>query len=139
MKSQKTPDGSSSAGSYAKYMKANALGKAGEQLAVKYLEDEGYLIVERNYRAGKHEIDIIAHKENELVVVEVKTRTDNDVIEPEEAVDHRKRQSLIWAANSYVQEKEISEQVRFDIIAIITKDEKTEIRHIKDAFNVLNY
>ena len=126
-------------GSYAKHIKANALGKTGEQLAVKYLEEEGYLIVERNYRSGKHEIDILAHKDNELVVVEVKTRTGNDVIEPEEAVDHRTRQSLILAANSYVQQKEITEQVRFDIVAIVIKDDKTEIRHVKDAFNVMNY
>lgn len=119
--------------------KANALGKAGEQEAMEYLMKNDYMILERNYRAGKHEIDIIAFKDDEIVVVEVKTRSGNEVLEPEEAVDHRKRQMLIWAADKYVREKNRQEGVRFDIISIIEGKEGRELRHIKDAFNVMSY
>ena len=121
----------------ARHNDASILGAYGEQAATRYLEDNGYLIVERNYRAGKHEIDIIAFKDNELVVVEVKTRSGNDIVEPEEAVNHKKRQSLIYAANAYVQQKNRHESVRFDIITVIKKEGTTEIKHIKEAFNVL--
>lgn len=119
--------------------KAKALGAAGEQAAVEYLQKEDYLILERNYRAGKHEIDIIAFKDNEVVVIEVKTRSGNEVIEPEEAVNHRKRQMLIWAADNYVREHNRQEPVRFDIISIINGKNGKEIRHLRDAFNVMSY
>ena len=122
-----------------KRQKANALGAMGEQTAVEYLEEEGYLILERNYRAKRHEIDIIAYKDNEIAIVEVKTRSNNNITEPEEAVDHRKRQMLIWAADKYVCTHERQEPVRFDIISIVTNNGKTEIHHIKNAFNVLSY
>lgn len=119
--------------------KAKALGKSGEQEAVEYLQKNDYLILKRNYRAGKHEIDIIAFKDDEIVVVEVKTRSGNNVIEPEEAVNHRKRQMIIWAADKYVSENNRQEPVRFDIISIIEGSEGHEIRHLKDAFNVMSY
>ena len=119
--------------------KAKALGAAGEQEAVEYLQKNDYLILERNYRAGKHEIDIIAFKDDEIVAVEVKTRSGREVIEPEEAVNHRKRQMLIWAADKYERENNRQEPVRFDIISIIEGNEGREIKHLRDAFNVMSY
>ena len=74
-----------------------------------------------------------------LVVVEVKTRSDDELVAPEEAVDHKKRQSLIWAANDYVLRHNRQEQVRFDIITLVKTGEKTELHHIEDAFNVFCY
>lgn len=118
---------------------ANALGVLGEQMAARYLEDNGYMIVERNFRAGKHEIDILALKDGQLVVVEVKTRSDDELVAPEEAVDHKKRQSLIWAANDYVLRHNRQEPVRFDIITLVKTGEDTELHHIEDAFNVFCY
>ena len=138
----KTKDDSSTQsdlGSVAKQRKAKALGTAGEQEAVEYLERNNYLILERNYRAKRYEIDIIAFKDDEIVVVEVKTRTGNEIIEPEEAVNHRKRQMLIWAADKYVHEKNRHEPVRFDIISIIEGNNGPEIKHLKNAFNVMSY
>lgn len=122
-----------------KVHQAHELGKEGEQLAVKYLEEQGYLILERNFRAGRHEIDIIAMKDDEIVMVEVKSRTDDNVIEPEEAVNHKKRHSLILAADSYIRQRKRNEQVRFDIITVLKKDAESELKHIENAFNVLSY
>ena len=67
--------------------KHNDLGKAGENAAVAYLEQKGYLIRNRNWRKGHFELDIVAAKDNELIVIEVKTRSNTLFAEPEDAVD----------------------------------------------------
>ena len=67
--------------------KHNELGKAGENAAVTYLEQQGYIIRDRNWRKGHFELDIVATKEQELIVVEVKTRSNTQFAEPEDAVD----------------------------------------------------
>ena len=93
-------------------------GKLGEQMAVRYLEDKGYTILERNYRRWHLEIDLIALDRDELVVVEVKTRADDSVFSPEDAVDHRKRLALIRLANEYVKTHNRTENIRLDVLAI---------------------
>ncbi|MBR1765578.1 MAG: YraN family protein [Bacteroidales bacterium] len=118
---------------------AKELGSTGEQIATRYLEDKGYTILERNYHAGKHEVDIITLHEGMIVVVEVKTRTDTQISNPEDAVDHRKRGYIIRVINQYMATHNRSEEVRFDVLSIVYKDHKPDIRHITDAFNILNY
>ena len=71
-------------------------------MATKYLVDQGYVILDRNYRKGHQEADIIALDNDELVIVEVKTRSGDTWFAPEEAVDHRKRRNLIRVANNYI-------------------------------------
>ena len=82
------------------------LGKLGEELAVECLINKGYQILERNWRAGHKEIDIIALYDNTLVVVEVKTRKTDDYGEPDISVGTMKQQMLIWAADAYVRYKQ---------------------------------
>ena len=118
---------------------AHDTGVLGEEVAARYLTDKGYVIVEKNYRKGKYEIDLIAYKDGELVVVEVKTRSAANVILPEEAVDHRKRKALIRIANEYVQSHNRSEAVRFDIVSIVKSGSNTEVRHLENAFNIMCY
>ncbi len=119
--------------------KAKDFGVLGEQMATRYLEDHGFVILDRNYRKGHLEADIIALDHGELVIIEVKTRSNNIWFAPEEAVDHRKRQNLIKVANNYILRHHRKESVRFDIITIISNDKGTEIKHIKDAFNVMQF
>ncbi len=118
---------------------AMAYGVTGEQIATRYLEDHGYVILDRNYRHLHKEVDIIALDHGELAVVEVKTRTSDTLVSPEQAVDHRKRQNIIRAANDYVRRNHRTEPVRFDIIAIVGSGADAEIRHTKNAFNVMNF
>lgn len=118
---------------------AKELGETGEQMAARYLEDHGYVILDRNYRRGHKEVDIIALDHGELAVVEVKTRTSEGVFAAEQAVDHRKRQNIIRVANNYVRRYHRTEPLRFDIIAIVGSGATAEIRHTKNAFNVFNY
>ena len=110
------------------------LGKLGEDLAAEYLIKKGYQILERNWRSGHKEIDIIAQKDDILVIVEVKTRTSDDYGEPNIAVDKHKQRMLIWAADAYVRYKNLNVDVRFDIISIVFTSGEPEIEHIEDAF-----
>lgn len=112
------------------------LGKTGEDLAAEYLIKKGYQILERNWRSGHKEIDILALKDDTLVVVEVKTRKTNDYGEPDIAVGAYKQQMLIWAADAYVRFKNLDVDVRFDIISIILNGTDQTIEHIEDAFVV---
>ena len=116
---------------------ALAFGKMGEQMAAKYLTDNGYVILEHNYRRGHLEIDLIALDGDELVIVEVKSRAYDTILHPEEAVDHKKRLNLIRLANEYVKTHGRKENVRFDIVSIVSNANGTEIKHLKNAYNVM--
>lgn len=112
----------------------NELGKAGEDAAVAYLERNGYLIRHRNWRKGHFELDIVAVNENELVVVEVKTRSNTQFAEPEDAVDLPKIKRTVRAADTYMKLFQIDIPVRFDIITVIGNKGHFKIEHIKEAF-----
>ncbi|MDG1160469.1 MAG: YraN family protein [Flavobacteriaceae bacterium] len=110
------------------------LGNKGEQLAVNYLINKGYKIVERNWRFQKAEIDIIATKDKILISVEVKTRSTNDFGNPQDFVTPKKIKLMVSAMNEYILNKDLDIELRFDIVAI-TKDKSSfDIQHFKDAF-----
>jgi putative endonuclease len=110
------------------------LGKTGESMAASYLEEKGYRILERNWRWGKEEIDIIALHDNFVVIVEVKTRSSNIFAEPEASVTKSKQRILVRAANAYMNYRRRQGEVRFDIISIIVGKEGSELHHLVDAF-----
>ena len=113
----------------------NELGALGEQIAVDYLIERGYQIIERNWSNGHKEIDIVAKDDDTIVIVEVKTRRSTYLVEPETAVDVFKQRNLIWAANSFVNRFQYDNDVRFDIISIvIDRNNEKKIEHIEDAF-----
>lgn len=112
----------------------NTLGKKGEDVAAKFLADNGYTILERNWVGERHEIDIIASVNGFIVFVEVKTRSSAQWGNPENAVSEPKIKRMVAAAHHYLQTNETDLQVRFDVIAIITNKRQTEITHIEDAF-----
>ena len=112
----------------------NELGKKGEDLAVEYLKQNGYKILDRNWTFQKAEIDIIAEKESILAVIEVKTRSSLSFGLPQDFVKPKKIQLLVKAVNAYINDRKIDIEVRFDIIAIHKKKESFAIEHITDAF-----
>ena len=114
-------------------------GQTGEQMAARFLTDLGYIILEHNYRRGHLEIDLIALDGDDLVIVEVKSRAYDNILQPEEAVDHKKRQALIRLANEYVKSYNRKENVRFDIVSIVSNANGNEIRHLKNAYNVMSF
>jgi putative endonuclease len=110
------------------------LGKTGEEFAVKFLSEKGYAIVDRNWRWGRHEIDIIARHGTTIVIIEVKTRKTEWDCEPESAVVPRKQKILVAAANAWVRYRKQPGEVRFDVITVIIGSAKHTINHITDAF-----
>jgi putative endonuclease len=110
------------------------LGKAGEEIAAEFLEKKGYHILERNWKFGKNEIDIIARDGNSIVIAEVKTRSSNFFTEPETAVTRDKQRILVRAANAYMNYRKQFGEVRFDVIAILIHPESQQVNHIVDAF-----
>ena len=112
----------------------NDFGNLGEELAVNYLIEKGYEILERNWRNIHKEIDIIAKDGKDLVIVEVKTRQNDENGEPDLAVTRQKQTRLISAANAYLFQNKLDINTRFDIISIVMKDNSPVINHIEDAF-----
>ena len=113
----------------------NETGKSGEERAAEYLLARGYVVRDVNWRNGKYELDIVACKDNVLVVVEVKTRTSLEFMRPEEAVTPAKCRRIIDAADAYVRHFDLPHEVRFDVIALVKKPDGTyDVDHIEDAF-----
>ncbi|MDR0971702.1 MAG: YraN family protein [Bacteroidales bacterium] len=110
-----------------------SFGDKGERIALEYLIEKKYLILETNYKSGRNEVDIIAKHRGDIVFIEVKTRATEVFIHPEEAVNLEKQRSIISVANNYILKNNIFANARFDIISIIL-NEKIEINHIENAF-----
>jgi len=112
------------------------IGSKGEEIAVEFLKDRGYRIVARNYKTPIGEIDIIAEDRGTLVFIEVKTRSNNFFGYPFEAVDAKKQHKLKNLALLYLKKQKRDCAVRFDVLSIRISDDKKDIEHIKDAFEV---
>lgn len=112
--------------------KSKIKGKYGEDLAVSYLEESGFEILERNYRHSKSEIDIIALLNNCLLVfVEVKIRNNQAFGPPESFVSPNQQRKILEAADEYIHGINWHKDIRFDIISIY----KGETLHFEDAFH----
>ncbi len=114
--------------------KSYELGLQGERYAKTYLKAKKYTILEERWRFGKAEIDIIALKNNILHIVEVKTRSGDEVALPEEAVTFKKKKLLMEAANEYAIQHQLEVEVQFDIISLIKKNDHWNMNYIPDAF-----
>ncbi|MDR0865307.1 MAG: YraN family protein [Candidatus Symbiothrix sp.] len=112
----------------------NVLGKDGESAAIAYLKENRYQILHTNWHRGHFELDIVAKTEDELVVIEVKTRSGGSITHPEDAVTNQKIRNIVSATDFYIKYFDIDLPVRFDIISVIGKQPDFEIDHIEDAF-----
>ena len=109
-------------------------GNQGEEAAEQYLIRQGFRILKRNWRHLHLEIDLLAMDGEMLVVVEVKTRGRIDFGDPQSFVTKTKQKKLIRAANYYITENDFNGETRFDVIAVLKRNEVFEINHIPDAF-----
>ena len=112
----------------------NKLGHEGEAIAVDYLKKKGYAIRALNWRHRQYELDIVAQSGNELVIVEVKSRSVNHLVFPEEAVSKRKIRHLVSGADAYIKMNDIAFPVRFDVLTVVMGRGEPVIDHIEDAF-----
>ncbi len=110
------------------------IGKRGEAVAIEHMVKQGYEILATNWQSNHQEIDIIARKDNVLVIVEVKARSTNYFGEPEVFVTIQKQRMLIKAANHYLSKENLHLEVRFDIISVLFRQDEHKLKHIEDAF-----
>ena len=113
----------------------NETGKKGEAVARSYLEINGFSILHTNWRYRRYELDIVASNGRELVVVEVKTRSKNHLLDPEESINYHKIRHITAATDVYIRKYGIDLPVRFDVLCL-TKDKQsfTVEKHYEDAF-----
>ncbi len=111
------------------------IGKQGEELAVQYLLGRNWTILERNWRSGHREVDIIAETGDEVIIVEVKARKRLGAERLEEHITRQKQKSLIRSAEAYLKLKQLDKEVRFDVILLTGEPGDFRLEHIEDAFS----
>jgi putative endonuclease len=119
-----------------RWNRAHAWGRRGEDIAHRFLREQGFQVVARNYRTanGSAEVDLIAWEGSTIVFVEVKTRGTDEFGAPEEAVDVEKRRHIQRGAADYLRRAELSwNAARFDIVSVVV-GQKTQVTHFRDAF-----
>ena len=110
-------------------------GKLGEDIAVNYLKQNGYVILDRNFECRQGEIDIIALDKKEIVFIEVKTRTSNKYGTPSEAVNKIKQKHMLQTIKYYLYIRNLSDEfIRIDVIEVYIKNNVYKVNHIKQAF-----
>lgn len=120
-------------------MEVNSIGigndicKKGEKLAKEYLEQNKYKILTTNFYCRQGEIDIIAKKEDTVIFVEVKTRSNTAYGKPADAITEKKKIRMLKAINYYLYKYDVREYVRIDAIEVSFKENKWNINHIKNA------
>lgn len=115
----------------------NPIGIAGETEAARLLEEKGFRVVERNWRMGHLEVDLIAESKQEIVFAEVKARTTTyGGILPEEYVDENKKRRMVAAANAYIKHRKLEKNPRFDVIGIIVDPATLKINYCNHLENV---
>ncbi len=113
----------------------NEIGKRGEEIAEALLREQGFTILENNWRFRRLEVDLIAMEENVLVFVEVKTRSNDYFGKPEDFVDKKKERHLAQAAAGYMHQIGHDWAIRFDVVSVLLKNEdEWEAELIRDAF-----
>lgn len=116
--------------------KKQVTGKKGEQLAVGYLELAGYQILERNWRSGRTEIDLIADKGSVLHFIEVKARRSRRYGWPEEYITRRKVTRMIKAAEAYLETLHILRPAQLDVLSILLSEGEPPVFWlIEDVFD----
>ena len=111
------------------------LGSQGEDIAAKYLQGQGYKILQRNFRNRYGEIDIICEREQTVIFVEVKTRTNTSFGSPEESITKTKQQHIHTVALNFLATHPYPfEEIRFDVIGILMEGSEPRLNHLVAAF-----
>ena len=112
----------------------NELGKKGEEFALQYLLQKGCRLIECNWRYKHEEVDLIVMDDDELVFVEVKTRSAAEHASADDVISNAKIRHLIEAAEQYVMSHKLDVESRFDAIVLVAKGPSFELEHIRSAF-----
>ena len=114
-------------------MKRNDTGRAGEEAALKYLQDMGMTLLARNWRSGHYELDIVMEYGDSIRIVEVKSLDERDGFDPAMNVTAAKCRKLVAAARRFITENPTSKEVFFDVVTVLFGS-ATTITYIPSAF-----
>lgn len=106
----------------------------GEKIALEYLLERGFFLLEKNWRNRHKEVDLIMRDAYGIHFVEVRSRREPVMVRPERTVDFRKQRNLISAASAYVSSFSPGTEIFFDIVAVIFKGEGYEVEYIPNAY-----
>lgn len=112
----------------------NDRGREAEDLAAEYLASDGYRILHRNWRSYHKEIDIVAEKDNHLIIIEVKSWSGANVVRADELLSGGKQRFIVDAAEAYINKYKSELETRFDLVIVSFSGRGPEIEHIKGAF-----
>ena len=115
-------------------MKKGETGRRGEEIALAWLSARGFRLLDRNWRGGHKELDLVMESRDRVHVVEVKTMTPPLLIQPYEKVDARKQSLLIAAASRYIVEKHVRKEVQFDVVSVVLGEDGPRVEYIPEAF-----
>lgn len=114
-----------------------ALGLLGERVAERWLARKGWRVLQRRYRSGHRDIDLVAEQGGLVAFVEVKTRRGSAFGGPVEAVNWRKRMELSRSARTWIDRHGRSgEGYRFDVVGVLMDGERVRVRHVENAFSL---
>lgn len=114
-------------------------GRRGEEVAAAWLEARGFRVVERNWRSGHKEVDLVVESRYAVHIVEVKTLTPPLQALPAEKVDAAKQARLVAAARRLIAERHIDREVQFDVVAVVLDDGEPRVEYIPEAFYPIVY
>ena len=121
-------------------MDKKILGNKGEDFAAEYYKKLGFTVTAQNYTCRGGEIDIIAENGEYIIFVEVKTRSQNSLYSPAEAVDYKKQKRLSVAAMKYLTENDVEKQPQFDVFEVYTANERIyKVNRIENAFEAFDF
>ena len=114
------------------------IGLSGERIAERWLLRNGWRVIQRRFRDGHRDVDLIAERSGTVAFVEVKARLGDVFGGPVEAVDWRKRRELVRSARMWISRHgQRGENYRFDVIGVLLASEKVFVRHVENAFGVV--
>ena len=112
-----------------------AFGELGERVAERWLTRQGWRVVQRRFRSGHRDIDLVVERDGLVAFVEVKARQGNNFGDPVEAVDWRKQRELVRSASVWIDRHgRPDENYRFDVVGILVDGSRVRVRHVADAF-----
>ena len=114
-------------------------GELGERLAERWLRRHGWRVVQRRFRNGHRDIDLVVEREGLVAFVEVKARRGQEFGDPVEAVNWKKQRELARSASVWIDRHgKPAESYRFDVVGVLVEGERVRVRHVANAFSLAN-
>lgn len=114
-----------------------AFGELGERIAERWLRQRGWRVVNRRFRNGHRDIDLVVERDGTVAFIEVKARKGDEFGGPVAAVNWRKQKELTKSASVWIDRHgQPLDQYRFDVVGVLVDGERVRIRHIPDAFTI---